>query len=137
MEGIDIYRLIGMCAVLVAAWCVQVVGFSNFRTEAENGPPRMNIVDFDKDFSREDSDRPLVELGYDLNAPFVSASGAQVRIAEHQRKKWLGLAAGIAGAIGVFFAAYKLWDDWITGIACVLVGPLGIAWGIQRSNRNG
>ena len=79
----------------------------------------------------------LPELGYDMNAPFVSASVAQERISEHQRKKWLGLFAGLAGAIGVFLAAYKLWDNWITGIVCVLVGPLGVAWGIQRSNRSG
>lgn len=126
-----------MCAVVVAAWCVQVAGLSSFRTEAKNGLPRMNIVDFDKDFSREDSDRPLVELGYDMSAPFVSAGVAKKRIQEHQRKKWFGLLAGFLGASGVFLASYKLWDDWITSIACVLIGPLGIAWGIQRSNRNG
>jgi len=137
MEGIDIYRLIGMCALVVGAWCVQVVSLSNFRTEARNGPPTMNIVDFDKDFSGEGSDRPLAEKGYDLKAPFVSASVAQERVADHKKKKWMSLVFGIAGAIGVFLAAYKLWDDWVTGIACVLVGPLGVAWGIQRSNRNG
>ena len=137
MEGSNIYRLIGMCVVVVAAWCVQVVGLSNFRTEVKNGPPKMNIVDFEKDFSGEDSDRPLVEPGYDMSAPFVSADVAEERIEEHQRKKWLGLLAGILGASGVFLAACKLWDDWIIGIACVLFGPLAIAWGIQRSNRNG
>ena len=137
MEGIDIYRLIGMCAFVVGAWCVQVVGLSNFRTEARNGPPTMNIVDFEKDFSGEGSDCPLAELGYDLNGLFVPASVAQERIAEHKKKKWMGLVSGIAGAIGVFLSAYKLWDDWVSGIACVLVGPLGVAWGIQRSSRNG
>ena len=137
MKGIDIYRLIGMCVLVVAAWCVQVVGLSNFRTEARNGPPTMNIVDFDKDFSGEGSDRPLVEHGYNLNAPFVSTSGVQERITEHKKKKWIGLVVGIAGTIGVFLVAYKIWNNWVTGIACVLIGPLGVAWGIQRSNRNG
>jgi hypothetical protein len=120
MEGIDIYRLIWMCAVVVAAWCVQVVGLSDFSREAKNGPPKMNIVDFDKDFSGEDRARPLAELGYDMSAPFVSADLAAERIKEHQRKKWLSLLVGILGASGTFLAAYKLWDDWIAGIACVL-----------------
>lgn len=135
MEGVDIYQLIGICAVVVAAWVVQVIGFSTFKTEVEKGPPSMNVVDFDKGFSEEGSDRPLVELGYDVSVPFVSESTAQERIAEHNKKKWLGLLAGIAGAIGVCCATYKLWEDWITSIVCVLLGPLGIAWGIQRSNR--
>ena len=136
MENINIYHLIKMCAFLVAAWCVQIVGFSSFKTEVNNGSPTMHIVDFDKEFSSKDSDRPLVDLGYDMSVPFVSADEAEKRIAEHQRKKWLGLLIGMLGAIEVFLTAYKLWGDWIIGIVCVLMGPLGIAWGIQRSNQN-
>lgn len=137
MEGADIYRLIGMCLLVVFAWFAQVVGFSTFWREFSDGPPAMNVVDFDKDFSDEEMNRPLADLGYDLSVSFVSARVAEERIAEHQRRKRVGLLAGILGAIGVFFVAYKLWEDWIMGVACVFVGPLAIAWGMQRLNRSG
>ena len=57
-------------------------------------------------------------------------------MAEHAQKKWRGLSVGLAGMIGVAVVAYLLWRDWVTAVACVLVGPLGVAWGIQRANRN-
>ncbi len=103
MDGINIFRLIGVCGLLVAAFGVEVVGFATFRSEVSNGPPKMNVVDFDEDLSKEGSGKLLIGSGYDFNLPFVSANEAQKRIQEHQRNKWLGLLAGLAGAFGVFF----------------------------------
>ena len=137
MDGINIFRLIGVCGLLVAAWCVEVVGFATFRSEVSNGPPKMNVVDFDKDLSKENSAKPLIGSGYDFNTPFVSTNEAQKRIKEHQKNKWLGLLAGIAGAFGVFFFANKIWDDWVIAITCVMFGPLGVAWGFRKSHGNG
>lgn len=137
MDGIDIFRLIGVCGLLAAAWCVEVVGFATFRSEVSNGPPKMNIVDFDRDFFKEGSGKLLIGSGHDLNLPFVSPNEAQKRIDEHQRKKWLGLLAGLAGAFGVFCFANKIWDDWVISITCVIFGPLGVAWGLRRSHGNG
>ena len=136
-EGINIFRLIGVCGLLVAAWCVEVVGFAMFRSEEWDGPPKMNIVYFDKDLFKENSAKPLIGSGYDFNLPFVSPNEAQERIKEHQRNKWLGLLAGIAGAFGVFFFAKKIWDDRVIVITCVIFGPLGVAWGFRESYRNG
>jgi len=137
MEGIHIFRLIGVCGLLVAAWCVEVVGFATFRSEVSNGSPKMNVVDFDKDFSKKGSDKLLVGYGHDFNMPFVSPNEAQKRIEEHQRSKWLGLLAGLAGAFGVFSFANKIWDDWVISITCVMFGPLGVAWGLKKSHGNG
>ena len=137
MDGINIFRLIGVCGLLVAAWCVEVAGFATFRGEVSNGPPKMNVVDFDQGFSKEGSGKLLIGSGHDLNLPFVSSDEAQRRIDEHQRKKWLGLLAGLAGAFGVFSFANKIWDDWVISITCVIFGPLGVAWGLRRSHGNG
>ena len=137
MEGINIFRLIGVCGLLVAAWCVEIVGFSTFRSEERNGPPKVNVVDFDKNLSKEGSAKQLIGSGHDLNLPFVSSNEAQKRIEEHQRNKWLGLLAGIAGAFGVFYFANKIWDNWVISITCVIFGPLGVAWGFRKSFRNG
>ncbi|MDA7869636.1 hypothetical protein N9A93_03340 [Akkermansiaceae bacterium] len=137
MEGIHIFRLIGVCGLLVAAWCVEVVGFATFRSEVSNGSPKMNVVDFDKDFSKKGSDKLLVGYGHDFNMPFVSPNETQKRIEEHQRSKWLGLLAGLAGAFGVFSFANKIWDDWVISITCVMFGPLGVAWGLKKSHGNG
>ncbi|MDG2399294.1 MAG: hypothetical protein P8M04_01855 [Akkermansiaceae bacterium] len=133
MDGINIFRLIGVCGLLIAAWCVEIFGFSTFRSEEMNGPPKMNIVDF----SKEDSAKPLIGSGYDFNAPFVSTTEAQKRIKEYQRNKWLALLAGIAGASGVFFFANKIWDNWVISITCVMFGPLGVAWGFRKSHGSG
>ena len=137
-DGIDIYRLIGICGIVVAGWVAQVMGLHTFMDEVRDGPPRMNVVDFDKDFSGEDAQRPLVEVarerGWDVNAMFVTPEEARRRIADHERKKWLGLFAGIGGVIVVFWSAYRLWGDWLTALVCVVAGPVGIAWGIHRSN---
>jgi len=137
MDGIDIFRLIGVCGLLVAAWCVEVVGFATFRSEVSNGSPKMNVVDFDKEFSKEGSGKRLIGSGHDFNLPFVSSNEAQKRIEEHQRNKWLGLLAGLAGAFGVFSFANKIWDDWAISITCVMLGPLGVAWGLKKSHGNG
>ena len=137
MDGIHIFRLIGVCGFLVAAWCVEVVGFATFRSEESNGPPKMNVVNFDKDFDKESSGKLLIGSGHDLNLPFVSPNEAQKRIEEHQRNKWLGLLAGLAGAFGVFSFANKIWDDWVIAITCVIFGGLGVAWGLKKSHVNG
>ena len=137
MDGINIFRLIGVCGLLVAAFGVEVVGFATFRGEVSNGPPKMNVVDFDEDLSKEGSGKLLIGSGYDFNLPFVSANEAQKRIQEHQRNKWLGLLAGLAGAFGVFFFANKIWDDWVISITCVIFGPFGVAWGLSKSHGNG
>ena len=73
MDGINIFRLIGVCGLLVAAWCVEVVGFATFRSEVSNGPPKMNVVDFDQDFSKEGSGKLLIGSGHDLNLPSLSS----------------------------------------------------------------
>ena len=137
MDGINIFRLIGVCGLLVAAWCVEVVGFATFRNEVSNGPPKINVVDFDKDFSKKGSGKLLSGSGHDLNLPFVSSDEAQRRRDEHQRKKWMGLLAGLAGAFGVFSFANKIWDHWVISITCVIFGPLGVVWGLRRSHGNG
>jgi hypothetical protein len=99
----------------------------------------MNVVDFDKDFSGDNADRPLVEIekekGWHANESFVSVSEAQKRNSQHKRKKWFALLAGLGGAAIVFLAAYKLWGNWIAGIACVFLGPLAVTWGIYRTIR--
>ena len=133
MDGINIFRLIGVCGLLVAAWCVEVVGFATFRSEVSNVPPKMNVVDF----SKGGSGKLLIGSGHDFNLPFVSPNEAQKRIEEHQRNKWLGLLAGLAGAFGVFSFANKIWDDWVISITCVMFGPLGVAWGLKKSHGNG
>jgi len=104
-----------------------------------NGPPKMIIVNFGTYSSDANSQRTFEDLarekGWDMHASFVTPSEAQMRITDYERKKWISLFAGIGGAFLVFVAAYKIWEDWITAIACVLVGPVGIAWGFQRSNK--
>ena len=137
MEGVDIYRLMGACLLVVAAWMVQVVGFSMVRVEVMNGPPKVNVVDFEKDFSDPAENRTLVELaderGWDLNADFVTPVEAERRLARHQRRKWLGLLIGLAGSAGTLAVAYRMWHNWLLAAACVLVGPVGVAFGLRRS----
>lgn len=137
MEGVDIYRLIGGCALLVLAWFVQVIGLGTFRTELRNGPPQVNVVDFENGFAAGEENRTLTELaeerGWDLDADFVSVAEAERREARHRQRTTLGLLAGLGGALGTLVVAYRLWQDWLIAVACVLVGPVGIAFALRRS----
>ena len=141
MGGVDIYRLMGACLLVVAAWVIQVVGLSMFRTEIQSGPPEANVVDFEKEFSDPAENRKLVDLaaerGWDLNADFITPVEAERRLARHQRRKWLGLLIGFVGAVGTLAAAYRIWHNWLIAAACVLVGPVGVAFGLRRSGSSG
>ena len=137
----DIYRLILICGALTATWLVQIVGLSSFRQAVQQGPPEVNVVDFEKDFTEEEATRPLVEVaderGWDVSKDFVSVDEAERLLQEHRRKQWLGLAAGIIGAALTVFLGYRLWDSWMLGVATVLCGPLAIAFGAHSAYRRG
>jgi hypothetical protein len=136
---VDVYRLTGACFLLVAAWCLQVIGWGTFRAEVRNGPPRMKVIEFEDALEGEGFVERLKELpddnGWDTNVLFVTSSEAERRLAAYKRKKWLGLIAGFVGLVGVLLVALRLWGDWLTAVACVLLGPVAVAWGIHRSNR--
>jgi hypothetical protein len=132
---VDIYRLIYICAVLAFTWCMQTIGFSKFRQAVQDGPPKVNVVDFEKDFvphSPADADRSLGEMakekGWDLTRPFVPAWRAEELREEYTRNKWLALAAGFAGMLGTLFTAWRLWEDWWKAAVAVVLGPLAVAW---------
>ena len=36
----------------------------------------------------------------------------------------------------IFSFAKKFWDDWVISIICVILGPLGVAWGLRKSHGN-
>lgn len=135
----DIYRLIKLCGLLVGLWVGQVVALGQFRSGMAAIPPRYNVVDFDGEFGRLDSDRPIDEVakerGWDTRAPFVSEDGARQLEQKYQRGQrvaYCSLLFALISAAGTVVTGYRIWDSWLLGLAVVIFGPIAIAWGMSR-----
>lgn len=131
MDDVDIYSVIRLTAFLAIAWVVQVIGLGTFSSETRSGPQRVNIVDFETDFKKEEMDRSMVEIaherGWSMSAPFMGPEQARELARAHERKKWIALTAGLGGLVGVYVTAFKLWGRWLIALSCILLGPVGIA----------
>jgi len=136
MKNVNFYQLIGICAIVVIAWFVQLIGLSYFRTALITGPPKINIVDPETFYSDKNKDKLITEMGYDINASFCSAKVAQEQIATYQRNKWIYFLIGVLGSICTFLMSYKLSGNWLFAIICILFGPTVTAIFIQKYFRN-
>jgi hypothetical protein len=124
----DLYRLMGGLGALTILWLVQIVGLNSFRQEDRRGPPKVQVVDVERDFKGADANRPLVEIARERHwvssTHFASAEKVAQLNSEYLRKKWLTLAVGLAGALGTVLLARHLWESWPLALLAVLLGPV-------------
>ncbi|MEM7600031.1 MAG: hypothetical protein AAF357_01290 [Verrucomicrobiota bacterium] len=120
------------CAVLVFLSFAQIWGIWNFVRLTRDGPPELNVVDFER-LSEIDSEIALAERGFDVSLPFATeASASEMTDAYHEHKR-LSLLAAVGGAIGLFSVTLFAWRSISASLACVLFGPIGIAYGIRAA----
>jgi len=126
--GIDLYRPIYGCVLVVVGWFIQIVGFGNFSHEAKVGPPKVNVVEMPAFFldganSHKSFFAMAKEKGFDPDLPFVSAESAAEMRQTHEVRKCGSLCVGILGLLLLVFSSFRLSGNWGVVIATIVLGP--------------
>lgn len=132
----DLFKTIGNAALLTVVWFVFVLNASSFR----DAPPRANVVPY----------KTIEVDGGTMRVPDMSSEAAEgarpgrVFMSEERYQEILdefnharrmnGILAAVAG-IAVFVIGTRLFGHWGYGVACLVAGPLVVAFVEFRRSR--
>jgi len=123
-------------ALLTVVWFVFVVNLYTFRQEE---PPQANVVP-NASWSEGDGSRTLGELSenhnWDTSLMFMTPEAYQKEMDEYKRSHLLHGVLAVVCGIGTFIIGTILGEHWGYGLACVLVGPLAVAYTGYRTSRS-
>jgi len=132
----DIYKIIGNAILLTIVWMVFSVSVHQYRHQR---PPRANIVSTQTvEINGRSVDVPIPSeddmINADTRLSFMTEESFNNRMNEFRRtKRRYGLIAVLSG-IGLLFIGARLGEHWAYGFACLLLGPIAVAYtGYRRS----
>jgi hypothetical protein len=132
----DIYRIIGNATLLTVAWLLFAINGHSFTHESA---PRANIVPsrvMEVDGQKVDVPMPDPETmrKADMSLIFMTEDAFQRKMGEYRRAHMSHGVLAVVFGIAVFVIGARLGEHWGYGVACVLFGPLAVAYtGYRRS----
>jgi len=133
---IDIYKIMSRAAVLTVAWILFAFSLFHF---AGDRPPSANIVSAGTiEVNGKTVEIPQPDAAEfqraDSSLPFLTAKTFQQEMDKHRRTHvYHGVLTAIF-ALAVFIFGVQL-GGYAYGIACLLFGPLAVAYMTYRSSR--
>jgi hypothetical protein len=133
----DIYRIIGNAALLTVVWVIFAINGQRFTQES---PPRANVGPSQTiEVHGQTVDVPMPNAdairSEEANLMFVTQEAFQREMEEYSRAHMLHGGLAVVFGLAVFVIGAKLGEHWGYGLACVLFGPLAVAYTGYRKAR--